>query len=211
MPELDEEWADVHSVTCLLCGELADEREAATLTLDLEEAAPALAVDSPAVFLATIAGAIEFGEGEAHQDCFEDYVEEVRERIAAAQSPTTASESGDGCEHDDAEWDWGTVTPSDERVTIAGRCPDCEAPLDRVYIIDRIEEAGSTASTDTTPDASEETVTVELSWSTFQHAHSVLWKEYRRVSKDATTSDEHQATAKHAYDELEAVRAEVED
>lgn len=63
-----EHWIDTHSVTCALCGTLADERETISLSSEeLEERAaqPGSDIDPTA-----------WPEGEAHEDCWEDEKDE---------------------------------------------------------------------------------------------------------------------------------------
>lgn len=52
-------WVDAHSVTCALCGELADERE--TISLWDDDHGPASETDWS-----------DYPDGEAHPSCFED-------------------------------------------------------------------------------------------------------------------------------------------
>jgi len=64
---MTDRWIDVHSVTCALCGELADERE--TLSWDaFDEPAPGASstmLETAHALVATV------GSGEAHASCFE--------------------------------------------------------------------------------------------------------------------------------------------
>ena len=43
------------------------------VTDDIEELGPAMQVENPSRFGAILAAIDEFGEGEAHQDCFTDF------------------------------------------------------------------------------------------------------------------------------------------
>lgn len=66
---MTERWIDAHSVTCVLCGGLADERR--TQKINSDQLTPALRNEEPEV-AHTIEMIIEAnGEGEAHIECFE--------------------------------------------------------------------------------------------------------------------------------------------
>jgi hypothetical protein len=80
-------WIDRHSVTCAICGGLADERRTAELTARLPDERPALVADAPrrAIIIATAVN--EFGEGEAHEECLdalEAHLIEHGARVAAS-------------------------------------------------------------------------------------------------------------------------------
>lgn len=62
-----------NSVTCLLCGRLADERKTVRITQDETEIDSALSVDNPCRAAAIEEAAQLLGEGEAHPDCLEKY------------------------------------------------------------------------------------------------------------------------------------------
>lgn len=76
MSDVHDDWVDVHSVTCVFCGDAADERETANITDNLEELGPAMPVETPLVFGAIQLAVAEFGRGEAHQSCFDAYLED---------------------------------------------------------------------------------------------------------------------------------------
>lgn len=66
---MTDRWIDVHSVTCAICGDLADERE--TLPLDpwaMYEASP----ESFEAVGRALAARELHGEGEVHPECLED-------------------------------------------------------------------------------------------------------------------------------------------
>lgn len=65
------EWIDRHSVTCLLCGGLADERR--TVNVREQNIDPGLAVawEEPLRFVAKCRIHEEVGFGEAHSECFD--------------------------------------------------------------------------------------------------------------------------------------------
>lgn len=67
---------DVHSVTCPICGEIADSRVSANITEDIEVLGPSMRVESPLLFGAIQQAVVDFGEGEAHQECFGEYFDE---------------------------------------------------------------------------------------------------------------------------------------
>lgn len=70
------EWVQRHSVTCALCGGLADERRTVEITAERADVGSALAVDAPATYVAT-RRLFEQGIGpEVHQSCFEQYRED---------------------------------------------------------------------------------------------------------------------------------------
>lgn len=80
----DAEWVDRHSVTCAICGGLADERRTAHIVDDLELIGPALVTEAPARVIAIRTAVAEFGEGEAHQGClgvFRDHLVESGARL----------------------------------------------------------------------------------------------------------------------------------
>lgn len=68
---MSDDWVDRHSVTCAICGGLADERRTANLVANILDERPALEVEDPirAVVIATAVN--EYGEGEAHEECLE--------------------------------------------------------------------------------------------------------------------------------------------
>lgn len=37
------------------------------------------------------------------------------------------------CDHSDADWDWGSVQPSDDHVEVPGYCWKCETEVTRYY------------------------------------------------------------------------------
>jgi len=62
-------WIDAHSVTCAICGDLADERETiAWSAFDLNELE---AGTSTAMLETALALLEEVGSGEAHDSCFQ--------------------------------------------------------------------------------------------------------------------------------------------
>jgi hypothetical protein len=65
----EEQWIRAHSVTCALCGGLADERRSAELTSQLRDERPALLNENPLRAVAIATAVNEFGEGEAHEEC----------------------------------------------------------------------------------------------------------------------------------------------
>lgn len=67
-------WKDTHSVTCVLCGGLADERR--TVKIQPDEINGAMEVEDPerATLIRDIADAL--GRGESHQECFDLVLEE---------------------------------------------------------------------------------------------------------------------------------------
>jgi len=67
----DREWVDRHSVTCAVCGELADERETVPVTTDLERLGPSLLAEAPARAAAVFTAVARSGvtDGDAHQEC----------------------------------------------------------------------------------------------------------------------------------------------
>jgi hypothetical protein len=70
-----DDWKDTHSVTCLLCEDLADERETVNITTDVGEIGPTMAIENPQRFEAIMAVADALGQGEAHQECFDHYLD----------------------------------------------------------------------------------------------------------------------------------------
>jgi hypothetical protein len=62
-----------HSVTCVICGELADERETAVVTSDLEILGPEMIIENPLRYGAIQQLVHDNGAGEAHMDCFHEY------------------------------------------------------------------------------------------------------------------------------------------
>lgn len=69
-----EHWVDTHSVTCVLCGGLADERETDLISDDLEEIGPELPFENPTRWLKIRYVAETYGLGEVHPDCLEEIV-----------------------------------------------------------------------------------------------------------------------------------------
>jgi hypothetical protein len=60
-----------HSVTCTICGQLADERRTVNIIKSATDERPSLARDNPFRAFAITTAANEFGEGEAHSTCFD--------------------------------------------------------------------------------------------------------------------------------------------
>lgn len=67
-------WKENHSVTCVLCGGLADERRTEKIWPD--EVDPAMKTENPERYRLIEEIADTLGEGEAHQECFEYVLEE---------------------------------------------------------------------------------------------------------------------------------------
>jgi hypothetical protein len=66
-------WKDRHSVTCVLCGGLADERR--TQDIWPSEVDPATRNENPEFYRNIQEIADTLGKGEAHQECFEHILE----------------------------------------------------------------------------------------------------------------------------------------
>lgn len=62
-------WKDRHSVTCVLCGGLADERRTQKIWPD--ELGAATRSENPKLYQKIQEIADSLGKGEAHQECFE--------------------------------------------------------------------------------------------------------------------------------------------
>lgn len=73
---MDDTTIDQRSVTCAICGELADERRTVPITSDKTITGASMVVESPHRRAAIVAAVEEFGEGEAHQTCFERFADE---------------------------------------------------------------------------------------------------------------------------------------
>lgn len=73
---MDDTTIDQHSVTCAICGELADEKRTVPITSDEEIAGPSMVVESPHRWAAMVVATEELGESEAHQTCFERFADE---------------------------------------------------------------------------------------------------------------------------------------
>lgn len=73
---MDHTTIDQHSVTCAICGELADERRTIPITSDKAITGASMVVESPRRWAGIVAAVEEFGEGEAHQTCFEEFADE---------------------------------------------------------------------------------------------------------------------------------------
>ena len=88
-PEIEEQegqprWIDAHSVTCLLCGGLADERCSVNVWED--QITGAMEAENPETVELIREIIDSYGQGEAHPNCF-DYalshgLEEARESLA---------------------------------------------------------------------------------------------------------------------------------
>jgi hypothetical protein len=78
-----------HSITCLFCGELADERRTTNIHPDIDDLRPSLIIDAPIRRQAILEAAKQHGSGEAHQDCFDEFEEQLsREKKAVADLET---------------------------------------------------------------------------------------------------------------------------
>lgn len=62
-------WKNRHSVTCLLCGGLADERR--TVNIHPDELGGAVKHENPERYELILEIAETLGEGETHQECFD--------------------------------------------------------------------------------------------------------------------------------------------
>lgn len=69
------DWRDTHSVTCVLCGELADERETQVVTNDEAELGPAMKIENPRLYEVVQDIVQKHGIGEVHQECLDTYME----------------------------------------------------------------------------------------------------------------------------------------
>lgn len=59
------EWVDRHSVTCAICGELADERE--TVSLWEDDITGSMEAENPELVAAIREAREEYGNGEVHE------------------------------------------------------------------------------------------------------------------------------------------------
>lgn len=75
-----------HSVTCALCGELADERRTVNLTTDLGELGPGLLIEAPVRVGCIFKLVNDYGHGEAHEGCFDDAMAQYRNEIGEEQN-----------------------------------------------------------------------------------------------------------------------------
>lgn len=63
-------WVAEHSVTCAICGEVADERRTTLLTTDEEEFGPSRRAEHPDEWAAMQRAVYRYGTGEAHHGCW---------------------------------------------------------------------------------------------------------------------------------------------
>lgn len=66
---MPDDWIDRHSVTCVLCGGMADERE--TIKIQPDELEPPEVNENPNFNETVKAIADELGTGETHTTCFD--------------------------------------------------------------------------------------------------------------------------------------------
>lgn len=114
-----------HSVTCVFCGSQADERETVLIDDDLEVIGDDMPVAYPLRYGAIVKAVVEHGRGEAHSECFEEYLYEYRDEhlpsytVDGRFTPGGVSVSvydGDGNVVDEA---WFTWDETEERRTIS--------------------------------------------------------------------------------------------
>lgn len=70
-PVLNEPWGKRHSVTCAICGGLADERRTVDLVSNATDEYPTLEQENPLRLVAINTAVNEYGEGEAHEACLQ--------------------------------------------------------------------------------------------------------------------------------------------
>lgn len=71
-PVPDEPWVERHSVTCAICGGLADERRTVDFVTNAADEYPTLEQENPLRLVAINTAVNESGEGETHEACLQE-------------------------------------------------------------------------------------------------------------------------------------------